>query len=200
MTNKLKNGMKNAQLNKLVNIMTLSVFLLMTGAWTANALSSASSEASELKQDKTRITGTVVDQTGVPVAGANVVEKGVTANGTTTDANGNFSLNVSSGATLAVTINNNIIMITVPVSLSKSIESSAGKAPKCRLRDVFSSPDTPAGKIRDVFSSPDTPAGKIHDVFSSPDAPAGKIHDVFGKKPCFFTELQATGILPALYS
>ena len=49
-----------------------------------------------------RITGTVTDATGEPVIGANVVEKGVTANGTITDADGKFTLTVKAGATLTV--------------------------------------------------------------------------------------------------
>ncbi len=48
------------------------------------------------------ITGTVVDGTGQPLPGASVIEKGTT-NGTQTDFDGNFSLNVSSqNATLLV--------------------------------------------------------------------------------------------------
>lgn len=45
------------------------------------------------------ITGTVVDQTGEPVIGATVMEKG-TSNGTVTDFDGNFTLKVNAGATL----------------------------------------------------------------------------------------------------
>ncbi|MDR1223381.1 MAG: carboxypeptidase-like regulatory domain-containing protein, partial [Tannerella sp.] len=48
------------------------------------------------------ITGSVNDETGEPVIGANIKEKGVAANGTITDINGKFSLNVSQGATLIV--------------------------------------------------------------------------------------------------
>ena len=48
------------------------------------------------------VSGTVVDVAGAPVIGANIVEKGVAGNGTTTDANGNFTLNVQSNATLVV--------------------------------------------------------------------------------------------------
>lgn len=47
------------------------------------------------------IKGTVVDNLGEPVIGANVVEKGTT-NGTITDMNGNFSLSTSPNATLEV--------------------------------------------------------------------------------------------------
>ncbi|MDR1121866.1 MAG: TonB-dependent receptor [Dysgonamonadaceae bacterium] len=93
MTNTLIDGMKNAKLKKLVNIMTLSAFLLIMGVWTASARDSQ--ESLEWQQDKVRITGTVVDQNGEPVIGANVIEKGVTANGTVTDADGKFFLQVS---------------------------------------------------------------------------------------------------------
>ena len=47
------------------------------------------------------ITGTVLDSDGVPLPGANVVEKGTT-NGTQTDFDGNFTLEVTDGATLIV--------------------------------------------------------------------------------------------------
>ncbi len=48
-----------------------------------------------------KITGTVLDTMG-PVIGASVVEKGNTSNGVVTDFNGNFTLNVKSGATIVV--------------------------------------------------------------------------------------------------
>jgi TonB-linked SusC/RagA family outer membrane protein len=96
------NGMKNAKLKKLVKIMTLSAFLLITGLGTASARGGDSQESLERQQSKSRITGTVVDRMGEPVIGANVVEKGVATNGTTTDEDGKFSLNVSQGATLVV--------------------------------------------------------------------------------------------------
>ena len=47
------------------------------------------------------ITGTVMDETGQPVIGANVVEKGTT-NGSITDLDGKFSLSVSPGAVLEI--------------------------------------------------------------------------------------------------
>ena len=46
-------------------------------------------------------TGTVVDQTGLPVIGASVIEAG-TSNGVMTDVDGKFSLSVRRGATLQV--------------------------------------------------------------------------------------------------
>ena len=61
----------------------------------------ASSEAAPqaVQQSKT-VTGTVRDAGG-PVIGATIMEKG-TSNGTVTDLDGNFSLNVQPGATLVI--------------------------------------------------------------------------------------------------
>lgn len=47
------------------------------------------------------LTGSVTDEIGEPIAGASVVEKG-TQNGTATDFDGNYTLNVNSNATLTV--------------------------------------------------------------------------------------------------
>ena len=49
---------------------------------------------------KQQIKGVVVDNQGVPVIAASVVEKGVQGNGTITDINGNFTITVNSGAVL----------------------------------------------------------------------------------------------------
>ncbi|MDR0713430.1 MAG: TonB-dependent receptor [Bacteroidales bacterium] len=55
-----------------------------------------------VEQSGKRIRGTVVDASGEPVIGANITEKGVASNGTITNADGKFSLDVSPGATLTV--------------------------------------------------------------------------------------------------
>lgn len=52
-------------------------------------------------QSSKKITGTVLDATGMPVIGANVMIKGTT-NGTITDMDGKFSLDVEKGAVLVV--------------------------------------------------------------------------------------------------
>lgn len=54
------------------------------------------------QQDYKQITGTVTDEKGEPIIGANVVEKGTT-NGTITDMDGNFVLSVQSDAILTLT-------------------------------------------------------------------------------------------------
>ncbi|MDR1676291.1 MAG: SusC/RagA family TonB-linked outer membrane protein, partial [Tannerella sp.] len=65
----------------------------------ADAVRPAEAEAN--RQGKF-VTGTVVDERGDPVVGANIVEKGVTANGTVTDVDGKFSLTVSDDAVLRI--------------------------------------------------------------------------------------------------
>lgn len=52
-------------------------------------------------QENIKITGQVVDQSGEPLLGANIIEKGTTV-GTTTDSKGAFSINVPSDAVLIV--------------------------------------------------------------------------------------------------
>ena len=48
------------------------------------------------------ILGTVIDETGEPVIGATVVEKGNPQNATITDFDGNFNLKVDAGTTIVV--------------------------------------------------------------------------------------------------
>ena len=54
-----------------------------------------------ITQNDNKITGTIVDASGIPVIGANVMVKG-TKNGTITDMNGNFTLDVPKDAVLEV--------------------------------------------------------------------------------------------------
>ncbi len=50
-------------------------------------------------QEQLSVSGTVVDETGVTLPGVSIVEKGTT-NGTVTDSDGNYSIEVRQGATL----------------------------------------------------------------------------------------------------
>lgn len=61
----------------------------------------APADGVQVVQQSKKIVGTVVDQTGEPVIGANVVVQGTT-NGTITDFDGNFSLDARPGAVLEV--------------------------------------------------------------------------------------------------
>lgn len=70
----------------------------------ANSLKSkeeAVSVNTKIEQQKKRITGKIVDTQGEPVIGANIIEVGTT-NGTITDVDGNFSLQVENDATIRV--------------------------------------------------------------------------------------------------
>lgn len=65
-----------------------------------HAETSEISTAGIMQQSRT-VTGKVLDPKGETVIGANVMEKG-TSNGTITDFDGNFTLNVSPNATLVI--------------------------------------------------------------------------------------------------
>lgn len=67
---------------------------------TANPLDPAP-VPTEISQVVRRITGRITDENNAGLPGANVIEKG-TSNGTTSDADGNFTLNVSDAATTLV--------------------------------------------------------------------------------------------------
>lgn len=62
-------------------------------------------EVTSTQQEKERILvkGHIIDPTGEPIIGANVLEKNVTGNGVVSDINGNFSLEVTKGSTLVIT-------------------------------------------------------------------------------------------------
>ena len=62
---------------------------------------SVKEQSPAVSQDEKKITGTIVDATGTPIIGANVMVKGTT-NGTITDLDGKFTLNVPAGAVLQV--------------------------------------------------------------------------------------------------
>ena len=71
---------------------------LASGATSAFAVTA---DNVQVVQQNRKITGTVVDQSGEPVIGANVLVKG-SSNGTITDFDGNFSIDAKVGATLEV--------------------------------------------------------------------------------------------------
>jgi TonB-linked SusC/RagA family outer membrane protein len=82
----------------------VSVFLLTCSLIPAVTFAGVNPEQGIVttQQQAVKVTGTVVDEFGETIIGANIMEKG-TGNGTITDENGNFSINVSPGATLTIT-------------------------------------------------------------------------------------------------
>ncbi len=87
----------------------LGATLLLPSLLLANTENTHSLAVSILKSEnqsvsrivEKKITGVVYDEAGLPVIGANILEKGTT-NGTITDMDGNFTLTVSDNATLLV--------------------------------------------------------------------------------------------------
>ena len=76
----------------------MGVMALLGLGYSTNAY--AAGDVQNVQQATKKITGTVVDAQG-PVIGASVMEKGTT-NGTVTDFDGNFTLNVNPGATIVI--------------------------------------------------------------------------------------------------
>lgn len=82
--------------------------------------------SSTLAFAQNKVTGTVTDKTGAPLPGVNVLEKGTT-NGSITDVNGKYSINVGKGKTLMfsyigfttreVVVNQNVIDIALQEDL-----------------------------------------------------------------------------------
>lgn len=87
-----------SKISRPVSCMLLSATLLTTG--TALASNETATTKVDIAQQQKSLKGTVSDAMG-PVAGASVIVKGTT-NGTVTDMNGNFSLDVEKGDILQV--------------------------------------------------------------------------------------------------
>lgn len=89
---------------------------------------SAEKQGAEVAQqdDKMTVKGQVIDINGEPIIGATVVEKGNATNGAATDIDGNFTLNVSKGATLTVSYIGYV---------AQDVKTVAGKSIKIQLRE-----------------------------------------------------------------
>lgn len=79
-------------------IMTTAAILLNSGFSYAGIIDE---EYTDTQQQKKQLTGIVVDTNGEPLIGVNILEKGTT-NGTVTDLDGNFSLNVAENAIIVI--------------------------------------------------------------------------------------------------
>ncbi len=84
-------------------VLPFAVGMLMcpTGAFATKVQTNIVNTATQ-GQQKTQVTGTVVDSNGEPLIGVSVVQKGNKGNGAVTDIDGKFTLNVPSNATLTV--------------------------------------------------------------------------------------------------
>lgn len=68
----------------------------------ANSYSKSENEISAIVQQTKKITGNVTNESGQPIIGATVLEKGHTSNGTISDIDGNFTITVPANATLTI--------------------------------------------------------------------------------------------------
>ncbi len=92
--------------NHLLLIMKTTIILLFTCVFISVAETGfemdAKKEASVKQQTKT-IKGKILDEQGNPIIGANVIEMNTPSNGTITDNDGNFSLDVQNNASIRIT-------------------------------------------------------------------------------------------------
>lgn len=68
----------------------------------ADGLNAATPDAQVVQQSNITVRGNVKDAKGEPIVGATITEKGNPKNGTITDIDGNYSLRIPSGKTIAV--------------------------------------------------------------------------------------------------
>ena len=87
----------------MLSVLTFFLCILTVSAENEEAVVRMSSDIhlTESTQQKKIVTGTLVDEQGEPIIGANIMEK-ETTNGVVTDFDGNFSLSVDNNATLVV--------------------------------------------------------------------------------------------------
>lgn len=88
------------------NRKALTALLICTGFITTHPLAAFAGDnvpaVQMVQQQKQSVSGIVKDSTGEPIIGANIREKENPSNGTITDIDGHFSLNVAPGATLEI--------------------------------------------------------------------------------------------------
>lgn len=95
-------------MNRKIPVATLSAFLVATSPVMAINELSGNAETehvslASVQQARKTIRGTVVDNTGLPVIGANVIVKGSAGVGTVTNVDGDFILEgIEDGATLMI--------------------------------------------------------------------------------------------------
>lgn len=86
------------KVQKFCQVILASICMLLC----LNTFSAFATQGGAVSSDPTPVNGVVLDQAGQPVVGAFVLEKG-TSNGTMTDLDGKFSLNVPSDGVLEIT-------------------------------------------------------------------------------------------------
>lgn len=71
-------------------------------SYSTNIAANTTNETASIQQNSSyKVTGVVSDASGEPIIGASIIEKG-TSNGTITDLDGKFTIEVNAGATLNI--------------------------------------------------------------------------------------------------
>ncbi|WP_455663464.1 SusC/RagA family TonB-linked outer membrane protein [Phocaeicola sp.] len=111
------------------NRKALTALLLCTGFVAAQPLSvmaeNTDAFVQSVQQQKQSVSGVIKDSAGEPVIGASILEKGTT-NGTITDFDGKFTLNIAPGATLVVSYIG---------YQTQEVKATAGKAMDIQLKE-----------------------------------------------------------------
>lgn len=94
---------KTIKKNRKVIVTLLACAGLMPGIPLFTYAKAGGATVQSVNQQSITVKGRVSDHKGESLIGASVYEKGKNANGTTTDLNGNFTLNVSPGRTIIIT-------------------------------------------------------------------------------------------------
>ena len=84
------------------NAAAKATLLLLATALPAPFVQAAAAPEVSIVQQQGSVTGTVIDENGEPLIGVSVVIKGSNANGTITDIDGNFNLNLPNGKTTLI--------------------------------------------------------------------------------------------------
>ena len=84
------------------NAAAKATLLLLATALPAPFVQAAAAPEVSIVQQHGSVTGTVIDENGEPLIGVSVVIKGSNANGTITDIDGNFNLNLPNGKTTLI--------------------------------------------------------------------------------------------------
>lgn len=105
---------KNNEFLKIMKIFFLITFLSIFSVNAENSYAGSKTESGELKEGTSNvninapeqtgktITGTVTDAQGHPIIGANIIEEGTLSNGTVTDIDGKFTLQVANNASVHI--------------------------------------------------------------------------------------------------
>nr|WP_299070133.1 SusC/RagA family TonB-linked outer membrane protein [uncultured Allomuricauda sp.] len=156
-----------------------------------NTIKEIIQDSSLQPDDQLQVSGQVVDSNGVPLGGANIIEKGTT-NGTQADFDGNFSIEVANDATLVVSylgfatqevvVNGqtilNIALVESAAGLDEIVVVGYGTQKKSNLTAAIATVDTRELKNRPVNSvtemlTASTPGLNIDIGSSAPDANPG---------------------------